>query len=78
MERAAAHRLRTEFLDVTPYQLRHTFGTLVAGISADDRAVQTLMQHSDIRQTHRYTQATADPRAAAALQKLVAHMKQAS
>lgn len=68
VDRAAARLLRAELLDVTPKQLRHTFGTLVAGISRDERAVQTLLQHSDVRQTHRYTAATADPRAAAALE----------
>lgn len=56
--------------DITPYQLRHSFGTLVASITQDDRAVQTLLQHSDIRQTHRYTQASVDPRVVAALSKV--------
>lgn len=62
--------LRAELADVTPYQLRHSFGTMVAGIAQDDRAVQTLLQHADIRTTHRYTSATADPRAAAAIRKV--------
>ena len=44
------------------------FLTLVAATTQDDRAVMVLAQHADIRQTHRYTQATADPRAAAALE----------
>jgi integrase len=56
-----------ELEDVTPYQQRHSFGTLVAALTQDDRAVQTLMQHSNITTTHRYTSATADPRAAAAV-----------
>ncbi len=62
--------VRAELADVTPYQLRHSFLTLVAGITQDDRAVKTLAQHSDIRQTHRYTEATVDPRVAAAVQKV--------
>jgi integrase len=72
VDRAAARRLRLELLDVTPYQLRHSFGTLVAGTTGDERAVQTLLQHADVRTTHRYTEATADPRAAAALAKVAA------
>jgi integrase len=66
--------IRAELADVTPYQLRHSFGTLIAGITRDDRAVQTLLQHADIRQTHRYTKATADPRAAAALATVAARL----
>lgn len=62
--------IRQEVRDVTPYQLRHSFGTLIAGITQDDRAVQTLMIHKDIRQTHRYTGATVDVRAAAAVQQV--------
>jgi integrase len=72
IDRAAARQLRAELLNVTPYMLRHSFGTLVAGTTKDDRAVQTLLQHADIRQTHRYTEATADPRAAAALERVAA------
>ncbi len=59
--------VRQEVADITPYQLRHSFGTLIAGITQDDRAVKTLMIHSDIRQTHRYTNATVDARTAAAI-----------
>jgi integrase len=66
--------IRTELADVTPYQLRHSFGTLIAGITRDDRAVQTLLQHADIRQTHRYTKATADPRAADAIASVAARL----
>lgn len=62
--------LHAELADVTPYQFRHSFGTLVAAITRDDRAVQSLMQHSDIRTTHRYTGATVDPRVAAAMAKV--------
>lgn len=59
--------VRAELQNVTPYQLRHTFGTLVAGITKDDRATMDLMIHSDIRQTHRYTGGTVAPRSAAAI-----------
>lgn len=64
--------IRAELRDVTPYQLRHSFGTLIAGVTGDDRAVQTLMLHADIRQTHRYTSATVNPRTAAALKTAAA------
>jgi site-specific recombinase XerD len=69
--------LHAELADVTPYQLRHSFGTLIAGITQDDRAVQTLLQHADIRTTHRYTSATADPRALAALRKVTLELQKA-
>lgn len=75
LDRATARALRAELLDVTPYQLRHSFGTLVAAVNRDDRAVQTLMQHADIRTTHRYTKATVDPRTAAALASVAAALK---
>jgi integrase len=68
--RAEGRRLRRELLDITPYQLRHSFLTLVAAFTQDDRAVQTLAQHADIRTTHRYTGATVDPRALAAVLKV--------
>lgn len=70
--------LRAEVADVTPYQLRHSFGTLIAGVTQDDRAVQTLMLHADIRQTHRYTSATVDPRTAAAVGRVRRHLQVAS
>lgn len=75
LDRAVARALRRELLDVTPYQLRHSFGTLVAQITKDDRAVQVLLQHADVRQTHRYTKMTADPRAAAALTEVARALK---
>ncbi len=59
-----------ELEDVTPYQERHSFASLVAAVTRDDRAVQTLLQHSDIRTTHRYTETTADPRAVEGLRKV--------
>jgi integrase len=67
--------MHAELHDVTPYQFRHSFGTLVAGITQDDRAVQELLQHADLRQTHRYTGATVDPRVAAALARVSEHLE---
>lgn len=59
--------VKAEVADVTPYQFRHSFGTLIAVTTQDDRAVQTLLQHADIRQTHRYTSGSVDPRVAKAI-----------
>lgn len=67
--------IRQEVADITPYQLRHSFGSLVAGITQDDRAVQSLMLHKDIRQTHRYTRGTTDPRTFAAVSKVASELK---
>jgi integrase len=75
LDRPTAKARRRELLDVTPYQLRHSFLTLVARITQDDRAVMVLAQHADIRQTHRYTEATADPRAASALQEVAKQLR---
>ena len=63
--------IKAELVDVTPYQFRHSFLTLVAGITQDDRAVMVLAQHADIRTTHQYTSGTVDVRAAAAIRKVV-------
>lgn len=54
-------------LDITPYDLRHSFLTLVALAGKDDRAVSALGLHSDPRMSRRYTEASVDPRVANAL-----------
>lgn len=64
--------VRAEVADITPYDFRHTFGTLAAALTQDDRAVQELMRHSDIRQTRRYTEKATNPRVVAALARMVA------
>lgn len=69
--------VRDELADVTPYQLRHSFLTMIAALTQDDRAVKVLAQHADIRTTHRYTEATADPRAAAAIAHAANALRQA-
>jgi integrase len=48
--------------DAVPYDLRHSFGTLVADVTRDDTAVQKLMRHSDPRQTAHYMRAIEDAR----------------
>jgi len=60
----AAH---LEGLDWRPYDARHTFLTAVAEASRDERAVQALGGHSDIRMVRRYTQRSVDPRVTAAI-----------
>lgn len=59
--------LKVAVQNVTPYQLRHSFLTLIAATTHDDRAVATLGLHSDRRQADRYTKAATDPRVANAL-----------
>lgn len=55
--------------DLTPYDLRHSFGTEVYRSSGDIRATQVLMGHSTPQLTHRYTLAAVDPRVKDALEK---------
>jgi site-specific recombinase XerC len=57
---AIAHRL-------TPYDLRHSFGTEVFRRSGDIRATQVLMGHSTPVLTNRYTLGAVDARVAAAI-----------
>lgn len=52
---------------LTPYDLRHSFGTEVYRTSGDMRATQVLMGHSSPTLTHRYTLAAVDQRVAEAL-----------
>ncbi len=52
---------------LTPYDLRHSFGTELYRSSGDIRATQILMDHSSPTLTHRYTLAAVDPRVAAAV-----------
>jgi integrase len=64
---ALPEAVRKELANVTPYQLRHTFGTLVSGVTRDDRATMTLLIQNDVRQAQRYSKATVEPRAAHAI-----------
>ena len=63
-------RTHPDGLDWRPYDARHTFLTAVAEASRDERAVQALGGHSDIRMVRRYTQRSVDPRVAAAIAAL--------
>lgn len=51
-----------------PYWLRHIFGTMVATIVKDDRAVSELLQHRTTQMTRRYTVNSVQPRVKAAVQ----------
>jgi integrase len=48
--------------DLTPYDLRHSFGTEVYRVSGDIRSTQVLMGHSSPTLTHRYTLGAVDGR----------------
>lgn len=54
------------------YDLRHLFLTTIATIAKDDRLVAELAQHSDIRQTRRYTEQSVDPRLLAGMKRVTA------
>lgn len=69
--------LHAELADVTPYQLRHSFLTMIAVITKDDRAVQELGQHADLRTSHRYTGASVSPRVAEAMRKVTIELQKA-
>lgn len=49
------------------YDLRHFFGSLIATLTRDERAVQELMLLSTQEQARRYTEAATDPRVQAAV-----------
>lgn len=70
-EKLNAHRLRLNPkrppVVVTPYDLRHSFGTLVALIVKDDRALRELLMTNKIR---RYTEAATNPRLSEAIRTL--------
>ena len=54
-----AHRARFHRrpIDATAYDLRHSFGVLVAALYKDDTVVRELMCHSNAEQTQRYIRA---------------------
>ena len=54
------------------YDLRHLFLTTVAIITKDDRLVAELAQHSDLRQTRRYTEQSVDARLLAGMKRVTA------
>lgn len=57
-------------LDVRPYDCRHSFGTMVAERTTDERALQELMLHSSAAQGRRYTERATERRVATALEQV--------
>lgn len=64
---AAVPALKARAATLTPYDLRHSFGTEVYRASGDIRATQVLMGHSSPTLTHRYTLGAVEGRITAAL-----------
>jgi integrase len=62
-------------LDVHPYDLRHSFGTMIAEKTTDDRALQHLMMHSSAAQSLRYTQRATERRVATAVEQVANALK---
>jgi integrase len=63
-----AHRARFGHppIDAHPYDLRHSFGTMFAERTEDERALQEAMMHSRAEQSRRYTQRATERRVATA------------
>src|SRR5204862_42799 len=55
---------------LTPYQLRHSFGTLAYASSGDLHATGVLLGHRDVRTTARYALGAVDPRLTAAVRSM--------
>jgi integrase len=62
-------------IDARPYDLRHSFGTMVAERTTDDRALQELMMHSSAAQSRRYTERATQQRVASAVEKVAESFK---
>jgi integrase len=61
-KRFATARDACKLPQVRPYDFRHFFGTLIATITRDERAVQELMLLKTVEMARRYTKAATDPR----------------
>lgn len=61
-KRFSKARTALEMPHVRPYDFRHFFGTLIATITRDERAVQELMLLRTPAMARRYTEAATDPR----------------
>jgi integrase len=57
-------------IDARPYDLRHSFGTMVAERTPDERALQTLLMHSSAAQSRRYTERATQRRVATAIEQV--------
>jgi len=68
------HRARLKLRPITarPYDLRHSFGTMIAERITDERAIQELMMHSRAEQTRRYTEGATRARVESAARQIAA------
>jgi integrase len=68
-----AHRkaLKLRPLTARPYDLRHSFGTMLALRGVPERVIQMLMLHGTAEQTRRYTEAATTPRVDDAVKRLL-------
>lgn len=69
--------IKAQVQDITPYDLRHSFLTLIAATTLDDRALAEIAGHADRRMIERYTKAATDPRVTSALSAVTNALKQA-
>lgn len=69
-------RLRLEPVSIRPYDFRHSFGTMLAQLTTDDRAIQEIMLHSTAAQTRRYTEAATAARVALAVEQVGLRLRQ--
>lgn len=67
-------RDRLKLPHVRPYDFRHFFGTLIATVTRDERAVQDLMLLRTVAMARRYTKAATDPRTQAAVNDVARQM----
>lgn len=62
-------------LTLRPYDVRHSFGTLMALIITDERALQELLIHASPAMVRRYTELATQPRTSSAIAVLAAALK---
>lgn len=62
-------------LELRPYDVRHSFGTLMALIIKDERALQELLIHASPATVRRYTELATEPRTAGAIAELATALK---
>lgn len=59
---------------IRPYDLRHSFGTVVLQATGDQHAVAKLLGHSELKTTDRYTLAAVPARVAAAMSQTAGYL----
>lgn len=71
----ARQKAELPLLTLRPYDVRHSFGTLMALIIKDERALQELLIHASPAMVRRYTELATEPRTAGAIKELAAALK---